>query len=104
MKDIKVNADKKQAISSGAGSATHEQLLDMLSERKGYSMPVQEAIDTLYAGDDRSDQKKKHSFASVKTYCWTKSDWRVEFTDNTRKNIAIVGKRIAGTNQFNPVK
>jgi len=103
MKDVKVNTDKTQAANSGAGSAKHEMLLDLLSESKGYSMNTIDAIEALYPGDTRSHEKIKNSFASVKTHCWTKSDWRVEYVDSNRDVIGIVGKRVAGTNEYNPI-
>ncbi len=103
MKDLKVNSETTVAANSGAGSAKHEQLLEILSESKGYSMRTVDAIEALYPGDNRSQEKIKNSFASVKTHCWTKSDWRVEYTDSNRDIIGIVGKRVAGTNEYNPV-
>ncbi len=102
MKDVKLNT--KEAVSGkAAGQAAHEVLLDALSESPNYSMPISEAIELLYAGDERTSGKIMHSFASVKTYCWTKSDWRVGFTDQSRKEIGILGKRVAGTDTYNPI-
>jgi len=103
MKDIKTDSKKTVAANSGAGSAKHEQLLELLSESKGYSMNTIDAIEALYPLDSRSKDKIKNSFASVKTHCWTKSDWRVEYIDSNRDVIGIVGKRVAGTNEYNPI-
>ena len=103
MKDVKVNTTETKKANSGAGSAKHEQLLEILSEAKGYSMNTVDAIEALYPGDTRSQDKIKNSFASVKTHCWTKSDWRVEYVDSNHDIIGIVGKRVAGTNEYNPI-
>ena len=103
MKDIKINTEETKAVGNGSGLAAHEMLLEALSSSKGYTMRTVDAIDALYPNDSRSTDKIKNSFASVKTHCWTKADWRVEYTDSQRENIAIVGKRIAGTNEYNPI-
>ncbi len=103
MKDIKTDSKKTVAANSGAGSAKHEMLLDLLSNQDGYSMNTIDAIEALYPGDTRSNEKIKNSFASVKTHCWTKSDWRVEYVDSNRDVIGIVGKRVAGSNEYNPI-
>lgn len=103
MKDIKVNTKETKAVGHGSGVAAHEQLLELLSNSDGYSMRTVDAIEALYPADTRSADKIKNSFASVKTHCWTKSDWRVEYTTSQRDQIGIVGKRIAGTNEYNPI-
>ena len=103
MKDVKVNVEESKAVGNGTGIAAHEMLLDALSSKDGYSMRTVDAIELLYPADPRSNDKIKNSFASVKTHCWTKADWRVEYIDSTRETLAIVGKRIAGTDEYNPV-
>jgi len=108
MKDIKVNTKEAKDVGNGSGIAAHEMLLAALADSKGYSMRTVDAIELLYPNDPRSADKVKNSFASVKTHCWTKSDYRVEYTDSQRENIAIVGKRAVDengntTNKYNPV-
>lgn len=106
LKDIKLNT-KETKTSNAGGQAAHETLLEALSNSKGYSMRTVDAIEVLYAGDDRSEDKIKNSFASVKSHCFSKADWRVEFTDSARENIAIVGKRAEGEagrkGEWNPI-
>ncbi len=103
MKDITINTKETKNITSSSGQAAHEILLDALSSAKGYSMTTQSALDLLYKEDPRSEDKIKNSFSSVKTHCWTKADWRVEYLDPTHNTIGIVGKRVTGTNTYNPI-
>jgi len=84
MKDVKVNVKETKAVGHGTGIAAHEMLLNALSDSDGYSMRTVDALEMLYPGDTRSHDKIKNSFASVKTHCWTKADWRVEYTDANR--------------------
>jgi len=103
MKDIKINTKETKVAGNAGGAAKHEQLLNALSQADGYSMRVVDAIEMLYPNDPRPEEKVKNSFASVKTHCWSKSDWRVEYVDSTHETIGIVGKRVAGTDTYNPI-
>jgi len=101
---IVVNEEESVKSKTASGNPAHEILLEALGNCDDYSMTTQAAIALLYAGDDRSEDKIKNSFASVKTHCWTKSNWRVEYTDSARKNIAIVGKRsTTDPDKYNPI-
>ena len=106
LNEIEVNTEEAKKSTSG-GQAAHETLLEALASSDDYSMRTVDAIELLYAGDLRTEDKIKNSFASVKTHCFTKADWRVEYTDPARETIAIVGKRAAGNDgtkgMWNPI-
>ena len=101
--NVEVNTEV-EAITAGknGGAAAHEVLLKALENAKGYSMKTAAAIKLLYEGDTRSADKVKNSFASVKTHCWTKSDVRVEYADSGHTVIKAVGKRVKGTDKYQP--
>ncbi len=104
MENVKLN-DKAEAVKAGrnGSAAQHVTLLEALSSNEGYSMKTKDALELLYPGDPRPEVDIKNSFASAKTHCWTKADWRVEYLDATRSTIGIVGKRIKGTDTYQPV-
>ena len=106
MKDINiaVNSEETKDVANGSGQAAHEVLLEALSSAEGHSMPTKSALELLYANDKRPLIDIKNSFSTVKTHCWTKADWRVEYLDPQRTTLGIVGKRVVGTNTYNPIK
>ena len=70
-------------------------------------MNTVDAIELLYPGDTRSHEKVKNSFASIKSHCFSKADWRVDYLDAKNEVIGIVGKRAEGEagrrGEWNPI-
>ena len=88
--------DKEVHTSKGSGTANHKTLIDALYNSKGYTMRTVDAVELLYAGDDREPGRIKASFASAKAHCFSKANFKVNFEGTNNEFIKLAGMRAEG--------